>query len=278
MSKPAVCYRCGKLIGSAKICPYCFANQSKSASHIFAFRQQINQLTSRFWRHDFSSRVITITTAMFALELLTTLVLYPRAFLPAIFVGPPTPILVTLGSSSPLIFQGSWWAPLTAVFLHGGVIHLGFNMMALSFIGSTIERLTTPWFFVLIYLVSGALGFLLSAFFGHHSIGASGAIFGLIGCGLMIGYMNGAGRHDPLFMVLLNWAIIGLLFGALVPGIDNMAHIGGLIGGAGCGWLWSHYYSPLFRRLTMWISFLLFITTAIGWIVSLTLQLPLLLS
>lgn len=213
------------------------------------------------------------------IQLVATLVLSPSAVLAAIFRGPPSGIVLALGASSPFVFHGHWWAPLTAIFLHGGIIHLGFNMMALTFIAHTIERNTSPWFFILTYLVSGAAGFILSALLGHFSVGASGALFGLIGCGMVLAFVFGPGRHDPLFMLLFNWAIMGLLFGALIPGIDNSAHLGGLITGAGCGWLWTRYHrGRLFRKLAMWSGFALGLITVVGWLTSLFTLLPHLLS
>lgn len=277
--KPMICHRCHKLVGTARICPHCFAIQPRrSVGFMSPLKQFIRSWQKRAWQNDLSSRILTITVIMFFIQSITTLVFSPSSFLSALFRGPPGGIILTLGASSPLVFQGSWWAPLTAIFLHGGIVHLGFNMMALSFISHTIERNTSPWFMVLTYLVSGAIGFILSAALGNFSVGASGALFGLIGCGMVLAFIFGSGRYDPLFILLMNWAIMGILFGALVPGVDNSAHLGGLAAGAGCGWCWTRgQHLRVFRKLVMWFGFLLALITAIGWISSVHIQLPLLL-
>ena len=276
MNKPSLCYRCHKLIGTATICPYCFTDQTKSTTRLaITLRIKSRSWLQQLWQTSFTNKVLSITVGMFVIQLLMTLVLSPSAFFTAIFRGPPINILLALGASSPFVFTGHWWAPFTAIFLHGGILHLGFNMMALTFISHTIERTTSPWYFVLTYLVSGALGFILSATFGNYSVGASGALFGLIGCGMVLAFISGSGRHDPLFVLLLNWAIMGLLFGAVIPGIDNSAHLGGLAAGAGCGWAWSRYnHLKIFRKLSMWGGFILAILTIIGWITSVSTLLP----
>ncbi|MCY4380480.1 MAG: rhomboid family intramembrane serine protease [Proteobacteria bacterium] len=277
MSKPAICHKCRKLIGIAKICPYCFAVQSGPTSWLSSLKRTIGQLFKNNWQDSFTSRVLMITVIMFIIELLATLILAPTYFFQALLVGPRGDIIMALGASSPMVFRGHWWSPLTAIFLHGGVIHLGFNLMALSFIAQAIERISTAWFFVFTYLISGALGFLLSAAMNQPSIGASGALFGLIGCGMVISYLLGLGKNDPMFVMLLNWAIMGLLFGFVVPGIDNWAHIGGLVGGAGCGWLWSKFYRvKAFKKAVMWLAFLLCLATAVGWVTSIITFFPIL--
>src|SRR5258706_13608934 len=88
-----------------------------------------------------------------------------------------------LGASHPYPFfvQHQWWRLVTAMFLHGGLIHIGFNMMSLMQLGPALEVLYGSARYLFLYVVTGALGFMASALTGHFSIGASGALLGLIG-------------------------------------------------------------------------------------------------
>lgn len=135
---------------------------------------------------------------------------------------------------------GEWWRLGTYAFLHGGVIHLLFNMMALNNLGPLIElRLGTARFGALYTLsaVTGGIGSLVSG--NALSVGASGAITGLIGAGIIIGHLTPGAMAKEIRDRLLFWLGINLLIG-FMPGsglnIDNGAHIGGLVGGAALGW------------------------------------------
>src|SRR5260370_39465363 len=89
-----------------------------------------------------------------------------------------------LGASLPFLFllqEHQWWRLVTAMFLHGGLIHIGFNMMTLMQFGPALEELYGSARYLFLYVVTGALGCLASALMGHFSIGASGALLGLIG-------------------------------------------------------------------------------------------------
>ena len=223
-----------------------------------------------------SGRIFAVTGAFFALEYLLTLVVAPRCFFPALFTGPPGIVLQALGASSTLVWQGQWWGVWTATFLHGGVLHLLFNLMALSFIARLMESLTSSWFLLLTYLLSGATGFLLSSLFGYLSVGASGALYGLIGCGIVVSYLRGGGRHDPLFTTLVTWAVIGLLFGFVIPNVDNAAHLGGLLSGGVMGLVWTrHSHSRVFVRLVVVrLAQLFSLITAAGFVFSLLTYFP----
>jgi rhomboid protease GluP len=144
-----------------------------------------------------------------------------------------TRVLIEYGAKfNPLIKQGEWWRFFTPVFLHIGFFHLLMNTFALYYLGTTVERLYGSFRFFIIYLFAGFFGTLGSFIFTSSvSAGASGAIFGLFGALLYFGTVY---RH--LFMRTMGMNIlsvigINLLFGFVVPGIDNAGHIGGLIGG-----------------------------------------------
>jgi len=157
-------------------------------------------------------------------------------------------VLIAFGAKfNPLIVEGQVWRLLTSIFLHIGLIHLLFNSYALFRLGTDVERAFGAGRFLVLYLLSGVSGSLLSfAFNPHLSAGASGAIFGLIGA---LGvYLF---RHRQAFGQVGQrrlWDVIGvaaynLVFGFITPGIDNLGHLGGLISGVALGWLLGPRYS-----------------------------------
>ena len=131
-----------------------------------------------------------------------------------------------------LVQAGEVWSLVTSMFLHIGLIHLVVNMYSLLIIGKQLESFLGKWKFLIVYLGSGILGSLLSVVV-HSSIsaGASGAIFGLLGSLLYFGYHYRLYLGTVLKTQVIPIIIINLLIGFMVPGIDNFAHIGGLVGG-----------------------------------------------
>lgn len=132
----------------------------------------------------------------------------------------------------PFVQAGEVWRLATSMFLHIGIIHLLVNMYSLLIIGRQLESFLGKWKFLIVYLGSGILGSLLSVVI-HSSIsaGASGAIFGLLGSLLYFGYHYRLYLGTVLKTQVIPIIIINLLIGFMVPGIDNFAHIGGLVGG-----------------------------------------------
>lgn len=121
---------------------------------------------------------------------------------------------------------------ITSGFLHGNILHLLFNCYALYIIGSQIESLMGKTKFAIIYFFSLIMGSLASITFNNYpSIGASGAIFGLMGSLLYFGYYYRIYLGNALKSQIIPLILINLLYGAFDSNIDNFAHIGGLIGG-----------------------------------------------
>ena len=146
-------------------------------------------------------------------------------------------VLVLLGANfKPLVAEGQVWRLFTSMFLHIGLMHLVFNSYALYIFGGEMERVFGNGRFLVIYVLSGLFGSLASFALspGQLSAGASGAIFGVVG--MQTAYFL---RHKDVLgefgrSRLMNaFVIIGinLVFGFSVPGIDNLAHIGGLVAG-----------------------------------------------
>lgn len=133
------------------------------------------------------------------------------------------------------------WRLLVSNYLHVGIIHLGFNMWCLWNLGLLAERIFEPWTYFLTYTACGLAGSLASLW-GHPfvvGVGASGAIFGLAGALIAALYLGRlpipATAIRGTLKSLLSFAGYNLLFGAIVPGIDNLAHIGGFLTGLALG-------------------------------------------
>ncbi|WP_294132548.1 rhomboid family intramembrane serine protease [uncultured Clostridium sp.] len=142
--------------------------------------------------------------------------------------------LIALGAKvNGLINNGQPWRLITCAFLHGGLAHIAFNMYALKIIGSEVEYVYGKIKYIVIYLISALGGSIFSYLFNANSIsvGASGAIFGLLGAMIIFGirHKNKIGKAYiiNLFKVLL----INIFIGVTLSNIDNGAHIGGLIFG-----------------------------------------------
>ena len=133
-----------------------------------------------------------------------------------------------------LVQNGEFYRLFTSMFLHADIVHLLFNMYALYVLGPQVERYYGKTRFLLIYFVSGLLGSLFSCVFMNDvtfSLGASGAIFGLLGSIAYFTYYYRATLQGLLRSQILPVILINLGLGFFISGIDVMAHIGGLIGG-----------------------------------------------
>ncbi|MFP4395515.1 MAG: rhomboid family intramembrane serine protease [Anaerolineales bacterium] len=149
-----------------------------------------------------------------------------------------------------VIYLGEWWRIITAGFLHAGILHIGFNLYALYFLGQGVERFYGGVRFLAIYAVSMLGGNALAMLFsplGIPTVGASGAILGLVGALLVYFWqyrddLSGA-RHR--FRKMLEMALLNVAIG-LSPGISLWGHLGGVLAGASMGWALMPRYQ--FRR------------------------------
>jgi rhomboid protease GluP len=125
-----------------------------------------------------------------------------------------------------------WWTLITAIYLHGGLLHIFFNMVWFRQVGTMVDELFGTARLILIFTLSGILGNLLSnSLLGSPTIGASGSIFGLFGALIFYGQSRGGKFGEIIFRQTLGWAVVLFLFGFFYPGINNLAHLGGFIGG-----------------------------------------------
>jgi membrane associated rhomboid family serine protease len=136
----------------------------------------------------------------------------------------------------PLTLSGEYWRLFTAGFLHGDILHIGFNMWCLWSLGRLSERLFGKWQTFAIYMVTGVGGALLSIAYNpqHGELGASGAIFGLVGAvmaGVKFGNLNiPPGEKRSIFGSVVVFAVLNFTLG-MRGGIDNMCHLGGFVTG-----------------------------------------------
>lgn len=157
------------------------------------------------------------------------------------------------GDAALLVSQGQWWRLISAIFIHIGVIHLLFNSYALIFIGPLLEELLGRERFLVIYVGTGVFGFVVSNIYYHPvhvTAGASGAIFGLIGAGIILS-RRWAAWGSMLKEQLVHWAIYGLGYGIFI-GANNAAHFGGFLSGMGIAFLLRNPASCSFREEISW--------------------------
>jgi membrane associated rhomboid family serine protease len=141
----------------------------------------------------------------------------------------------------PLTITGQYWRLFTAGFLHGDILHIALNMWCLWSLGRLSERLFGRWQTFAIYMVTGVGGALLSIASKpeHSELGASGAIFGIVGAvmaGVKFGDLNiSAGEKRAIFSSVVSFAVINFVLGASSVGmfanVDNMCHLGGFVTG-----------------------------------------------
>ncbi|MFC0473529.1 rhomboid family intramembrane serine protease [Halalkalibacter kiskunsagensis] len=141
--------------------------------------------------------------------------------------------LIEFGAKyNPLIIAGEWWRLLSAMFLHITFLHLFMNSIALFYLGGAVERMYGTSRFLIIYFLAGLTGSIASFAFNEQvAAGASGAIFGCFGALLYFGTIYKKLFFRTMGKSVLTILAINLVFGFVVPMVDNGAHIGGLLGG-----------------------------------------------
>lgn len=228
--RAVLCPNCGKLISSSETtCPHCGLSNPTS------------KWKNNPWTKGISDEGMLIRTiiAINAAIYILSLVLYPQGMSmsmnPLTMLSPSGSSLILLGATGtyPIDQLGRWWSLVSANFLHGSILHILFNMMAFKQIAPLITREFGTYRMLVIYIVGGTLGFLLSYLAGVRvTIGASAAVCSLIGAALFYGKSRGGVYGQAVFRQVGGWVIGLFIFGLLIPGINNWGHGGGLIGGA----------------------------------------------
>lgn len=173
----------------------------------------------------FSSKFPMITYLLIAINILLYII--------PIMFGSYNSIINKFCIYGPDIRAGEYYRLITGIFLHGNIIHLAFNCYSLYVIGTQIESFYGKFKYLLIYFFSGLCGSLFSILFNQNvaSIGASGAIFGLLGSLVYFGYYYRVYLGNVVKSQIIPLIIMNLILGFILTGVDNFAHIGGLLGG-----------------------------------------------
>lgn len=153
---------------------------------------------------------------------------------PLRFMSPDQTSLLILGATGtvPVLELGRIWTLISASYLHGGLLHILFNMMALRQIGPWVSTEFGPSRMFIIYTLSGVSGYLASCLAGiPFTIGASASVCGLIGALFFFGKSRGGKYGAAVSREVSGWLISLVLFGLIMPGINNWAHGGGIVGG-----------------------------------------------
>lgn len=157
-------------------------------------------------------------------------------------------VLINAGAKyTPAILAGQYWRLVTPIFLHANILHVGLNMLNFLLLGLIIEHIFGHLRFLLIYLLTGIISTLASFVFAPQevSVGASGAVFGLVGAysAFILAHRQAFPYHG---ITALGWLIlvigINLGLGFVIPGVDNFAHVGGLLSGCLLGWCFAPFY------------------------------------
>lgn len=255
-SGSVVCPSCGSLVGvNDERCYSC----GRANPGMWGFAPALRQFGADF---GFVPFVIGASSVMFVASLLLSGGIGMSG---TNLLAPSSTALRALGASGsiPVFSDGFWWTVLSATWLHAGLLHILFNMMSLRNIGHDTVEVVGPGRTVIIYVVSGACGFLLSSIMGaavpliaqlplpvpllrllvgaRLTVGASASIFGLLGALVHYGRKSGS---SFIHTQAKQWALIMFLYGLIMPGIDNWAHAGGFLG----GYLTSAFFNPLTRE------------------------------
>ena len=237
VSRPRLCPACGTLVGStATKCHQCGANMTFSfaaaSRSISRFMPQTSPVTYT---------MLAICSVMYALSFIITMKFSGGAGAGGGLMGLggiASQVSYRLGASLPLFgFLGGPgdltqpWRFVTAIFLHGGLLHIGFNMWVLMDIGPMVEELYGSARYLFLYVATGICGYLLSSAMGHFSVGASGSLLGLIGVLLAATTGRKSMGAQTLRSALIRWLIYIGVMGFLFAGTDNFAHLGGVASG-----------------------------------------------
>jgi rhomboid protease GluP len=228
--RPKICPACGALVGiSATRCHEC------GTSLRFSLVALSKKLSGVFGESEtpVTSALLVANILMLGVSLVLTKQAGEAGGLHTLF-GMSGEASYRLGASLPygVFVQHQWWRLVTAMFLHGGLIHIGFNMMSLLQLGPALEELYGSARYLFLYVVTGAFGFLVSAYMGHFSLGASGAILGLVGAMLAVTTKRGGAFMRDLQSRLITSVVILFIIGQWGGfGIDNTAHVAGFAAG-----------------------------------------------
>jgi len=236
--KSILCPNCGKLISADEPkCPYCDIRRPGSwRTNNFLVRGllQTDQLIKM---------IIYVNVGMYVISLLFNPLLTSFSLNPLNFLSPDNNSLLLLGATGtiPVDRLHRWWTLLSANYLHGGILHILFNMFAFKQLAPLVAREFGISRMFIIYTAGGIIGFWISWIAGVlFTIGASASICGLIGAMLFYGKSRGGVYGQAIYRQVVGWIIGLFLFGFIIPGINNWGHGGGILAGILFGFILSY--------------------------------------
>ncbi len=231
----ANCTRCGRQLppfSFRKICQWCVQHDAAQRGEDGNDAKQI-VLPAPWVRRGQSS--ISLTQVLFGANVAVYLAM---ALASGSVMDFPGRTMLHFGANfGPYTLSGDWWRLATYMFLHGGILHIAFNMWCLWDLGALCESLYGRWTYAAIYFITGIAAGLASVGWnpGVLSVGASGAIFGLAGALIASFYLGEFSLPQVAIKgtltSLLFFAGFNLFFGSMFSGVDNAAHVGGLVSG-----------------------------------------------
>ena len=230
-----LCPNCKKLISADEShCPHCGIARPGS-------RLKNNLFTRLFAGTDqIIKTIVFVNVGMYIISLLLGPWSSGFSLNPLSLFSPSNRSLLLLGATGtvPIDRLHRWWTLISANYLHGGLLHILFNMIALRQIAPLVIREYGPHRMVILYILTGTIGFLVSYLAGVAlTIGASAAVCGLIGASLYYGKSRGGVYGQVIYRQIGAWALGIFIFGLLVPSINNWGHGGGMVAGAMLGFL-----------------------------------------
>ncbi|MGO9573833.1 MAG: rhomboid family intramembrane serine protease [Terriglobales bacterium] len=231
----ANCVQCGRqlpgLSFGKKLCQWCVQNEAAKRGE----DSPIQRVEPAPWVRQQSSSM-AVTQAIFGINVAVFAAMALAGV--SMLDNPSGQDLVRWGANfGPLTASGQWWRLLTCVFVHGGLLHIGFNMWCLWSLGRIAESVYGHWTFATVYLICGLAASLASVIWNPVilSVGASGAIFGIAGALIASFYLGEFSLPRAALSGTLRSVVVfvgyNLFFGAVISHIDNAAHIGGLLMG-----------------------------------------------
>ena len=255
-----LCPNCGRLIGiDEPRCHHCGVARPGAWWNrlLTAGQRDADQLVLR---------IIYLNAALFAISLVLDLRYMSLAPNPLAFLSPSVPALMLLGAAGTSGIQGplGWWSLLAANYLHGGILHIFFNMAALRQLAPVVIREYGPSRMIAVYTIGGVFGFLLSVLVGVRlTIGASAAVCALVGAILFYGKSRGGEYGTALFKQVGTWVVLIFIFGLIVPGINNWGHGGGIAAGLLLGFLLGYGEKKPERLWHKWVGGLCALVTVL---------------
>ena len=222
-----ICPACGKLISAdAPSCVYC----GRKNTGIWSAISISERMLGPYFR--FNEIVTIICIVLYILSLaLDPAEIATRVGLFSV-LAPSVVAVAKLGAAGQwAIANGRVWTYITAIYLHGNLLHIFFNLWWIRQIAPVVKELYGTSRLISIFTISGAIGFVLSSRFTILTIGASGAIFGLLAALIYYGKSRGGTFGTNIYLQVGKWAIILFVFGFIMPRVDNWAHAGGFLGG-----------------------------------------------